>query len=109
MANARIVNTPNQAIPARTASHTQITVSSSAVHVSAEYAIPSTATHVLVQVTGANVRITFDGTTAPTASKGYRLISDATVYWTPQMWNAAQIIREGSTDAVLEVQALNFL
>lgn len=109
MANARIVNTPNQAIPANGAVHTQITISSSAVDVSAQYAIPATATHILVQVTGANVRVTFDGSTAPTASKGYRLLNDATVYWTPTMWNTAQMIREGSTDAVLEVQALNFL
>ena len=108
MANARIVNTPNQAIPANNAVHTQLTVSSSAVDVSAQYAIPSNATHILVQVTGANVRVTFDGT-APTATKGFRLLTDATVYWTPQMWNAAQVIREASTDAVLEVQALNFL
>lgn len=108
MANARIVNTPNQAIPAGGASHTQITISSSAVDVSAQYAIPATATHILVQVTGGNARVTFDNT-APTSTKGFRLVVDATVYWTPKMWEAAQMIREGSTDLVLEVQALNFL
>lgn len=109
MANARIVNTPNQAIPARTASHTQLTVSSSVVDLSGQYTIPSTATHILVQTTGANARVTFDNDTAPTATKGFRLLKDSTVYWTPQMWNAAQVIREGATDIVLEVQALNFL
>lgn len=109
MANARIVNTPNQAIPANGASHTQITVSSSAVDLSAQYAIPATATHILVQVTGGNGRVTFDGATAPTSTKGFRLVVDATVYWTPKMWEAAQMIRESTTDLVLEVQALNFL
>ena len=109
MANARIVNTPNQAIPARTASHTQLTVSSTAVNLSAQYTVPSTATHILVQVTDANARVTFDNATDPTATVGFRLIQDGTVYWTPQMWNAAKVIREGTTDVVLEVQALNFL
>jgi len=109
MPNARIVNTPNQAIPQGGTTHTQITISSSAVNLSSSLTLNGGTTHVLIQPNGANVRATFDGSTAPTASKGFKLTNGSASYWTPQMFNDAQLIREGATNATLEVQELNFI
>lgn len=109
MANAKIVNTPSQAIPQTGATHGQVTVGSSAAKLSATKAIDSATNHVLVQFNGATARVTFDDSTTPTASVGYRYPTGSSAYWTPQMYNAANCIREASTDVTVEVQALNYL
>lgn len=109
MANSRIVNTPSQAIPQSGTTHTQITVGSSAADLSSSLTLAAGTTHVLVQFNDANARVTFDGATTATASVGFRYVNGTNGFWTKQMFNAANAIREASTDVVVEVQELNFL
>jgi hypothetical protein len=106
MANARIVNTPSQAIPQSGTTHTQTTVSSSVV--TPFSAIIDNTRHVMLQVTGANIRVTFDGTTSPTSTKGFQYIAGSSAYLTRGMALNMKAIRE-STDAVIESQQLNYL
>ena len=106
MANAKIVNTPSQAIPQASAAHTQRTISNSAVAVLAHTLQPGT-THAIVQFNNADVRVTFDGS-SPTTSKGFLFVNGSTAYWTKEMLSAAKGIRTGSTDVVAEIQELNF-
>jgi len=109
MANARIVNTPSQAIPQSGTTHAQITVGSSSAALSASLTLAADTTHVLVQFNNANARVTFDGVTAATSTKGYLYVDGTPAYWTRQMFNSARAIRTASTDVVVEVQQLNFL
>lgn len=104
--NARIVNTPSQAIPQDGAAHTQRTVSSTAVAL-INHTFATLTSHVLVQFTGATARVTFDGSN-PTTSKGFVFVDGATAYWTRNMALKAKAIRAGSTDVVIEIQELNF-
>ena len=108
MANARIVNTPSQAIAQTGASHTQRTVSGTAVNVISGDLNVNT-THVMVQFNNANARVTFDGSTVPTSTKGYLYTDGGTGYWTRQMAQNAKAIRTSTTDVVVEIQELNFL
>ena len=107
MANARIVNTPSQAIPQTGATHTQVTISSTAAAVCSS--LNADTTHVFVQFTGANARVTFDGSTNPTTSLGFQYPDGSTAYWTRTMALKAKAIRDDSTDVVVEVQELNYL
>lgn len=107
--NARIVNTPSQAIPQSATTHTQITIGSSAATLASSLTLAAQTTHVLLQFNDATARVTFDGATDPTASLGFRYVTGTNAYWTKQMFNAARCIREGGTDVVVEVQELNFL
>ena len=106
MANARIVNTPSQAIPQGGTSHTQTTVSSSVV--TPFSSIADDTKHIMIQVLGATIRVTFDGS-SPTSTKGFEYIAGSTAYWTRQMAGAAKAIRAGGTDATIESQQLNYL
>ena len=108
MPNSRIVNTPSQAIPQNGTTHKQRTVSSSAVPF-LDWTLATDTEHLLVQVTGADIRVTFDGTTDPTSTKGFRMQSGSSAYWTRTMALKARAIREASTDAVVEAQELNYL
>ncbi len=108
MANARIVNTPSQAIAQDGTVHKQNTISGTAENV-LNWTLNSNTTHVLVQVNDADLRVTFDGSTTPTASIGFRMPSGSCAYWTRQMMTKAKAIREASTDAVIEAQELNYL
>ena len=107
MANARIVNTPSQAVPQLGAVHTQRTISDTSVNV-LNHTLQAGTTHAIVQFNNADVRVTFDGNAA-TASKGFLYVNGSTAYWTKQMLSAAKGIRTGSTDVVAEIQELNFL
>jgi hypothetical protein len=107
MANARIVNTPTQAIPQNSAAHTQRTISNSAVAV-INHTLNTQSSHVLVQFNGADARVTFDGTN-PTTTLGFLFVNGSTAYWTPTMASAAKGIRAGATDVVVEIQELNYL
>ena len=107
MANARIVNTPSQAIPQSGTSHTQTTVSSSVVTPFSSLAAYTR--HVMLQVLGATIRVTFDGTTDPTSTKGFEYIAGSTAYLTRQMALSLRAIRAGGTDATIESQQLNYL
>jgi hypothetical protein len=108
MPNSRIVNTPSQAISQNNTTHQQNTISSSAENI-VNWSLNADTTHVLVQVTGANIRVTFDAATDPTASIGFRLPDNSSAYWTREMASKAKAIREDSTDAVIEMQELNYL
>jgi hypothetical protein len=108
MANAKIVNTPSQAIPQSGAPHTQVTVGSTAGALIGTLTLHAYTTHVLIQFTGANTRVTFDGTN-PTTSKGFVYSDGSTAYLTRSMASAAKAIRDDSTDVVVEIQELNFL
>ena len=107
MANARIVNTPSQAIPQTGVSHAQVTIGSTAAAICSS--LNADTTHVLVQFTGANARVTFDGSTDPTTSLGFQYPDGSTAYWTRTMALKAKAIRDDSTDVVVEVQELNYL
>lgn len=106
MPNAKIVNTPSQAIPFSGTSHTQTTIGSSAAAICSS--LNANTTHVLAQFTGAACRVTFDGTN-PTTSKGFIYEENSTAYWTREMALAAKGIRDDATDVVVEWQQLGFL
>jgi hypothetical protein len=107
MANSRIVNTPSQAIPQGGTTHTQVTIGGTAAAVCSS--LNADTTHVFVQFTGANARVTFDGSTNPTTSIGFQYPDGSTAYWTRTMALRAKAIRDDSTDVVVEVQELNYL
>ena len=100
MANARIVNTPSQAIPQNSATHAQNTVTTQEPVL--DFTLSAGTTHVLVQFNGADARVTF-------ATKGFVYKDGASAYWTRQMAIAAKAIRKDSTDVVVEIQELNYL
>jgi hypothetical protein len=108
MPNARIVNTPSQAIPQNGTTHRQNTISSSAEAV-VDWTLSPDTEHVFVQVNNATIRVTFDGTTNPTASLGFRFVAGSSAYWTRTLALKARAIREGATDGVIELQELNYL
>jgi hypothetical protein len=107
MANARIVNTPSQAIPQNGVAHAQVTIGGTAAAICSS--LNADTTHVFVQFTGANARVTFDGSTNPTTSIGFQYPDGSTAYWTRTMALKAKAIRDDSTDVVVEVQELNYL
>lgn len=108
MPNARIVNTPSQAIPQNGTTHKQNTISSTAENV-IDWTLAADTEHLFIQVNGADIRVTFDGTTNPTASIGFRFVSGSSAYWTRTLALKAKAIREGGTNAVIELQELNYL
>jgi hypothetical protein len=108
MANSKIVNTPSQAIPQSGTTHTQRTISGTAEAI-VNWTLNANTTHVFVQFTGANARVTLDGTTNPTTSLGFQYPDGSTAYWTRQIALSAKAIRDDSTDVVCEIQELNFL
>ena len=108
MANSKIVNTPSQAIPQSGTTHTQRTISGTAAAI-VNWTLNANTTHVFVQVTGANARVTLDGSTNPTTSLGFQYPDGSTAYWTRQIALSAKAIRDDSTDVVCEIQELNFL
>ena len=108
MANAKIVNTPSQAIAQTGATHTQRTISSSAANI-INWTLNANTTHVFVQFTGANARVTLDGVTSPTTNLGFQYPDGSTAYWTRSLALNAKAIRDDSTDVVCEIQELNFL
>ena len=108
MANSRIVNTPSQAIPQNGATHAQNTISSTAEDI-IDFTLQADTTHVFVQFTGANARVTLDGSTSPTTSLGFQYPDGSTAYWTRTQALKAKAIRDDSTDVVVEIQELNYL
>lgn len=107
-----IVNTPNQAFGNQAVAHRQATVTSSAEPLSSLLAaglLHSATNHVLVQVNGANIRVTFDGgQTDPSSTLGFRMVAGTEAYWSRDQFNNATVIREGSTNATLEIQEMNY-
>ena len=108
MANAKIVNTPSQAIAQSGTTHVQRTVSGTAVSL-INWTLNANTTHVFLQFTAANARVTLDGTTSPTTSLGFQYPEGSTAYWTRSMALNAKAIRDDATDVIVEIQELNFL
>lgn len=108
MPNARIVNTPSQAIPQTGATHKQNTISSTAESV-IDFTLQADTTHVFVQFTAASARVTLDGATDPTTTLGFQYPEGSTAYWTRSMALKAKAIRDDTTDVVVEIQELNYL
>lgn len=109
-ANARVVNTPSQAYPNPNTNHEQVTVSSTALDLKAQLssgALHAGTSYVLLQVTGADIRVTFDGTD-PTTSKGFVFESGNSPYWPADLFSKAKVIRDDSVDAVLEIQEMQY-
>jgi hypothetical protein len=106
MSSVRLTNIPTESFAQNGSAHTQRTVSSTSVAVINHTLQPDT-THVLVQFNGADCRVTFDGTTAATAARGF-LYADGTSDIWPRLWALdARGIRGASTDVVVEIQELN--
>lgn len=107
-----IVNTPNQAFASGAVAHKQATVTNSAEPLPSFLtagALNAATNHVLVQVNGADIRVTFDGGgTEPTTSLGFRMVAGTEAYWSKDQFNNAVAIREGSTNATLEIQEMNY-
>jgi hypothetical protein len=106
MANARIVNTPSQAIPQNSTTHAQNTITTAENVL--DFTLAADTTHVLVQFNGADARVRFDGTN-PTATVGFVYKDGASAYWTRQMAIAAKAIQKDATAVVVEIQQLNYL
>lgn len=107
MANAKIVNTPSQAIAQAGTVHTQATIGSTAANIFAS--LNANTTHVFIQFTGAGARVTLDGTTTPTTSIGFQYPEGSTAYWSRALALNAKAIRDDSTDVVAEIQELNYI
>ena len=106
-----IVNTPNQAYGSDKVTHEQVTVSSSALQLPAQLTageLNKSTQHVLLQVNGADLRVTFDGATDPTSSLGFKMVAGTEAYWSYDQFRKARAIRAGSTDATLEVQEMGY-
>lgn len=108
MPNARIVNTPSQAIPQNGTTHKQNTISNTAEPV-IDWTLANDTEHVFIQVNNADIRVTFDGSTDPTTTLGFRFIAGSSAYWTRTLALKARAIREGASNAVIELQELNYL
>jgi len=93
MANSKIVNTPSQAIAQTGTTHTQRTISGTAAAI-INWTLNANTTHVFVQFTGANARVTLDGSTNPTTSLGFQYPDGSTAYWTRQIALNAKAIRD---------------
>lgn len=108
MANAKIVNTPSQAIAQSGTAHTQRVVNATAATL-INWTLNTNTQHVVVQFNGGTTRVTFDGSTSPTSSIGFLYLDGGTAYWTRQMAINAKVIRGGATNVIAEIQELNFL
>lgn len=108
MANAKIVNTPSQAIAQSGTTHTQRTITGTAAAI-INWTLNSDTTHVFVQFNGGNVRVTLDGTTNPTTSLGFVYSDGSTAYWTRAMALKAKAIIDDGATVIAEVQELNYL
>lgn len=69
-----------------------------------DVAVPARASHVLVSTTTESIRLTFDGSTAPTAAKGIHVGAGAAPLLLPVEANGTiKMIEEGAT-AVVDYQ-----
>ncbi len=105
--STKLVNSPSQAVVQNGTSHTQRTISNSAVDV-INHTLSTDTKHVLIQFNGADVRVTFDGTT-PTTGLGFLFVNGSTAYWPRALADGAKAIRTGGTDVIAEIQELNYI
>lgn len=109
--NVNTKNVGTDSIPVTGTTHHAITVSSSANDLATlgSFSWADTTKHVWIGVAGANIRATFDGTTTPSASTGFQITDGQHAFWSIHMARAANVVREGSTDADVNVQELQQL
>lgn len=108
MANSKIVNTPSQAIAQAGTTHTQRTIGNTAVNI-INFTLNANTTHVFIQFTGGNARVTLDGTTLPTTSLGFQYPDGSTAYWPRDLALSAKAIQDDAATVICEIQQLNFL
>lgn len=108
MANSKIVNTPSQAVAQAGTTHVQRTIGGTAAPI-INFTLNANTTHVFIQFTGANARVTLDGTTMPTTSLGFQYPEGSTAYWPRDLALTAYAIQDDSTAVVCEIQQLNFM
>ena len=65
-------------------------------------AFDSLTRYVVLDIQGADVRVTYDGT-APTASKGHILFAGRSYTWSKVAANQALVINTGSTNAIIHI------
>ena len=107
MRTSRLQNVTNEVFATPGTTHEQNTISSSAEDVLNQALVAGTE-QVFVQFTGAGCRVTFDGTTNPTASLGFEYGEGSTGVWDKVQATKAKAIRSGSTDCVIEYQELAY-
>ena len=109
MANSRIMNTPAQAVSQKGTTHQQFTVAAVAgsLETLGSFTFSSDTKHVVIQVNGATVRYTVDGSTTATTTKGFRIDPGKEVYWPINWASRVSMISESGT-ATLELQETNY-
>ncbi|HYB97514.1 MAG TPA: hypothetical protein VEC57_00075 [Candidatus Limnocylindrales bacterium] len=80
----------------------RITVDSTAGGVQGTAYTQSYVVTVELDVQDADVMVTFDGS-APTSTNGHRLYAGQMMTWKKERFNAAKFIRQGSTNAAIQV------
>jgi hypothetical protein len=108
MANSRLTNIASQAVAQNGTTHTQRTVSSTSVSL-INHTLNADTETIFVQFNGADCRVTFDGSTAATASKGFLYTDGTTALLSKSMASKALAIRAAGVDVVLEIQELTYL
>lgn len=84
------------------------TISTSIVEAATILTTNADCTHVLLDVQAQPVMVTFDGS-APTSTNGHQLLAGYNNYdapWPRQLFAAARFIRQGASDAVIQVSEL---
>lgn len=108
MSVVKVSNSENQAVAQGGTTHVQRTISGTAVNLS-NFTPSAYTTHVLVQFNTATARVTFDGTTTPTTTLGFRYLAGSSAYFNVLQFQKAKVIAETATDVILEIQELNYL
>lgn len=111
MPNVRVTNGEFQIVPQNGTTHKQVTVSNTAgtLETLGSFTFNSSTEYVLIEVKGQPVRITFDGVTDPTATKGFDYPDGTREIWHIKRAKAAILVREGGTDGTVELQEMNNL
>lgn len=113
MGNARIVNTPAQAIPQNGTTHIRTNTNDvSSIDFDEVFSTPVNpqTTHVLIQFHGGTVNATFDGITEPTIGSqgiGFRYLNNTSAYIPIDMFKKVKMISQTGT-VFLEIQELNY-
>lgn len=119
MANARIVNTPAQALTQDGTTHRDIYLGNSPTVLDIDDIqleanggpISNGTTHILFQISGGAANATFDGVTDPTVSsggKGFKYLDNTSAYMSIDMFRKIKIISQGASTVRMQVQELNF-
>lgn len=78
----------------------KLAVSSSVVTLTA---LPTTASHAMLQFQGASIMVTFDGSD-PSATNGFEYAPGTAAEWSNKLCSVARFIRKGTTDGAVFCQ-----